>query len=223
MNNFLKSFKENLLTNITLIVVLACTLTHLLLITLNVFGITAIKFYDKFNYLVAYIFICVSLCIFILGFWITKITKLQIPQWFQVVFYIAFFVFTNTYYITNAYNSLGAMLFFYMYLSFISIIANVSVFYNVQKDEKNKLKASKAYILTSLFFYSTGTNAIIMFIVSLVKCIFFPLHTFTDLAFFVVEFLAMMIVTIAMTIAYGISLAHSKSLINGCLIKTNKQ
>jgi len=219
----MKTFKENLYANITLILVLLCNLTHLLIITLNVFGVTAIKFYDKFNYLVAYILIIVSLVIFILGFLFTKAIKFKIPQWFQIVFYIAFFVFTNTYYITNAFNDVFSMLFLYMYISFISIIANVSVFFNVQKDEKNKLKASKKYILTSIFFYSTGTNAIFLFIVSAVKTLFFTYHSFTELPFFVLEFSAMMVITIIMTIIFSISLSHSKKIINGCLIKKESE
>lgn len=222
MNEFFKNFKKNMLVNLALIAVLFCTLVYLVILTLNIFGITSIKFYDKFNYLVAYIFIIISLCIFILGFWVEKITNLNIPQWFQIVFFIAFFIFTNIYYATNAYNNISTLMFFYMYLSFISTIANVSIFYNVQKDENNRLKVSKPYILTSIFFYSVGTNSIVMFLISTIMCLFLPHHSFTSLSTFVLGFLSMTLITAIMIIAYGISLAHSKRFINSCLLKTNR-
>ncbi|MBQ8425601.1 MAG: hypothetical protein IJX17_06230 [Clostridia bacterium] len=223
MNEFSKSFKENLFANIALIVALCFTIIHLFIITFNVFGITAIKFYNEFNYLIAYIFVIVSLCIFLLGFFITKITKLNIPQWFQIVFYAAFFIFTNTYYAINAYNNFIGLLFFYSYLAFISVICNLSVFFNIQKDENNKLRASKIYILTSVFFYSMGTNALILFIVSIVKTIFFPFGDFTKLSFFVFDFTAMLAITTIMIIIFALSLSHSKRFINSCLIKTKSE
>lgn len=219
MNKFFEKFKENLAGNIALIISLIFTIVHLVILTLSVFDLTPFDFYDNFNYFIAYILIIVSLCIYILGFFIEKIAKIKIPAWFQVVFYIAFFLFTNTYYATNAYTNVGAIIFFFAYLSFISTITNISVFYNTQKDEKNKLVASRKYIITSVFFYSVGTNAIFELIFSSIKAFFFPKFIFTSIEAYVVEFCTMLLVTIVMCIILDISLRNKKKIINGCLIK----
>lgn len=216
----MKNFRKNLATNISLIVVLAFTAIHLLLLTLNVFGVTSIKLYDGFNYFIAYILIIISLTLYILGFFIEKITKLVIPSWFEILFFIAFFLFTNTYYILNAYSNIFAMLIFYCYISVLITIANISVFYHVQKDENNKLKASKNYIVTSIFFYSVATNGIFELIVTALKVFAFASHPLTTLTAFVVDFSAMILVSIVMSFALHLSLSKSKRFINACLIKT---
>ena len=218
MNNF----KKNLAVNISLITVLVFTFVHLLILTLNVFGATSLKIYDGFNYFIAYMLVIFSLVLYILGFFIEKITKLVIPSWFQILFYIAFFLFTNTYYILNAYSNIYAMILLFAYLSVLITVANISVFYHTQKDENNKLRASKNYIITSIFFYSTGTNGLIeLFVVALKTFIFinYPLSTLNAV---VVEFSTMILVTILMTFALSLSLSKSKKLINACLIRTQQ-
>lgn len=217
MNNF----RKNLVNNITLIIVLVLTFAHLVFLTLNVFGVTGVKLYQDFNYFVAYILVIMSLAMYILGFFIEKIANLKIPSWFEIVFYVAFYLFTNIYYITNAYSTVLGLIVFFAYLSFLVTIINVAIFYHTQKDEKNKLKNSRSYIVTSIFFYSVGTNAILELFISAVKAFFFPDFIFTTLTSYVVEFCAMILVTIFMCILFNGSLKKSKKLINGCLIKSN--
>ena len=216
----MKDFKKNLATNITLIVVLVFTLIHLFLLTLNVFSVTSFKIYDNFNYFIAYVLVIISLILYIFGFFIEKVTKLVIPAWFEILFYIAFFLFTNTYYILNAYSNIFTMIIFFAYLSLLVTIANISVFYHTQKDENNKLKASKNYIITSIFFYSVGTNAIIELFVTAIKAFVFPNYALTTLNSYIVEFSVMVLVSIVMTFALSVSLSKSKRFINACLIKT---
>ena len=106
MKKFFEKYKENLAENITLTIALVFSVVHLIILTLSVFDVTQIKFYSGFNYFLAYILLVLSLAIYILGFFIEKIAKIKIPTWFAVVFYIAFFLFTNTYYALNAYTNI---------------------------------------------------------------------------------------------------------------------
>ncbi len=216
MNNF----KKDLACNITLIVALTFTVIHLLLITLDLFGVISLNLYEGFNYIVAYILVVVCLALFIFGFFITKFKNLEVPAWFRIVFYVAFFLFTNTYYIVGAYQIIISIIIFFIYLSFLSTITNISVFYNTQKDEKNRLKTSKNYIITSVFFYSVGTNAILELIISAVKAFAFPKYAFSTLNVFIVEMSTMILTTIVLCFIFYLSLSKNKKLINGCLIKT---
>lgn len=76
MNNF----KKDLACNITLISVLAFTAIHILILTLNLFGVTKFEFYEGFNYLVAYILVVVCLALYVFGFFISKFKRLTIPK-----------------------------------------------------------------------------------------------------------------------------------------------
>lgn len=219
MKKFFEKYKENLAENITLTIALVFSVVHLIILTLSVFDVTQIKFYSGFNYFLAYILLVLSLAIYILGFFIEKIAKIKIPTWFAVLFYIAFFLFTNTYYALNAYTNIITIIFFFAYLSFLSTIVNVSVFYNTQKDEKNKLVASRKYIITSVFFYSVGTNAIIELFISAIKSFIFPRFEYTSLEAYIVEFCTMLLVTMIMCFILNGSLKRKKKIINGCLIK----
>lgn len=219
MNNF----KKDLACNITLIIALTFTIIHLLLITLDLFGAISLNLYEGFNYIVAYVLVVVCLALYIFGFFITRFKGLEIPAWFRIVFYVAFFLFTNTYYIVGGYQNIISIILFFVYISFLSSITNVSVFYNTQKDEKNKLKTSRNYILTSVFFYSLGTNAIIELLITAVKSFAFPNYEFTTVNMFIVEMSTMILTTIIICTVFYFSLSKTKKLINSCLIKTNIQ
>lgn len=216
----MKSFKKNLINNIALIVVLVFTIVHLVLLTLNLAGVTNFNLDYSFKYLTAYILVVISLVLYILGFFIEKITKLVIPSWFEVVFYVAFFLFTNTYYILNLYSNLFAIVFLFAYLSVLVTVINISVFYHTQKDENNKLKSTKNYILTSIFFYSVGTNAILELIITMFKYFVFPTFALTSVDAVIVEFSTMIFTSIIITVLLNLSLIRTRKFINACLIKT---
>ena len=218
----MNKFRKNLISNITLIASLVCTIVHLILLTINVFKETPTMFYEGFSYLVAYLLIVLSLALYLLCFYITSVGHLKVPAWFESIFYIAFFIFTNTFYITNAYSNVASIIFLFAYISMLSTIANVSVFYHAQKDERNKLVASKNYIVTSIFFYSTGTNAIIEILVTIVKAFIFPNYIFSTIECVIIEFCTMLLVTIIMSVLFYLSLSKTKKLINRCIIKINK-
>ena len=216
-------FKKNLVNNIALIVVLVLTLVHLLILTLNVTGATSIELYDNFNYFTAYLLVAISLALYIFGFFVEKITKLIIPSWFEIVFYVAFFLFTNVYYFINAYTNTISVIFLFAYISFLVTVINISVFYHTQKDENNKLHATKKYILTSIFFYSTGTNAILELLLTFVKKIAFPKFELTTVSAVILELSVMTITTIIMTVLLNLSLSKRKVFINSCLIRTKSK
>ena len=215
----MNEFKKDLACNITLISVLSFTLIHLLLLTLNLFGVTNFELYEEFNYLVAYIFIIVCLLLYVAGFFIAKKKDLVIPVWFRMMFYIAFYLFTNVYYICGFYHNIYSIIVFFAYVAFLVNVIALSVFYNVQKDEKNRLKSTPKYLVTTVFFYATAINALIQFAINMVKAFFLPKYAFANLLTFVVEMSTMLLVTIIMAIVYTCSLNKTKTVVNGCLIK----
>ena len=215
----MNEFKKDLACNITLICVLAFSSINIALLTLNLFGVTELAFFEGFNYLIAYILVIVCLLLYIFGFFITKIKNLELPKWFRIMFYIAFYLFTNVYYCLGLFGNMVALVFFFAYIAFLVNIISLSVFYNVNKDEKNRLKSTNTYLVTSVFFYSVAINALVQFVIDAVKVFAFPNYIFTTLMAFVVEMSAMLLVTIVMTVIFASSLSKTKSLINGCLIK----
>ena len=219
----MNEFKKDLACNITLISVLSFTLIHLLLLTLNLFGVTDFNLYYEFNYLVAYILVVVCLLLYVGGFFLSKTQGLVIPVWFRMMFYIAFYLFTNVYYICGFYHNIYSIIVFFAYVAFLVNVIALSVFYNVQKDEKNRLKSTPKYLVTTVFFYATAINALIQFAINMVKAFLLPEYAFSNLLTFVVEMSTMLFVTIIMAIVYYRSLAKSKTLINGCLIKVGNK
>ena len=217
----MNEFKKDLACNITLIVALTFTVIHLLVLTLELFGVTSLNLYEGFNFIVAYVLVILCLALYIFSFFITKFKSLEVPVWFRIVFYVAFFLFTNTYYIVGGYRNIISIIIFFVYLSFLTSVANISVFYNTQKDEKNKLKTSRNYIVTSVFFYSLGTNAIIELIITAFKSFVFPNYEFTTLNVFIVEMSTMILTTIVLCLVISMSLKKTKKLVNSCLIKVN--
>ena len=98
-------------------------------------------------------------------------------------------------------------------------IISLSIYFNTQKDEKNKLKIAPKSLVTSVLFYSIAGNALLQFIINLVKVIFFKTYKLATLATYLIEFGTMIGVSIAVAIAFAISLARTKTFINACLIK----
>ena len=217
------SFKDDLMCNITLICTLVFSGIHLLLITFNLLGLTHFEFYAGFNYILAYILVIASLALYIFGFYVYHFSKIYMPAWFRMLFYIAFFLFTNVYYILNWFNTVVGLIFFYAYISFLACIISLSIYFNTQKDEKNKLKIAPKSLISSVFFYAIAGNAIIQFVVNLVKFIAFRTYEFTTLSAYLIEFGVMLGVVSVVTIVFAISLHGSKRFINACLIKIDNR
>lgn len=218
MNNF----KKDLACNITLISVLTFSIVHILLLTLDLFGVTNFNTPDYFNYIVAYVLVVLCLGLYVFGFFITRFKGLTFPVWFRIMFYIAFFLFTNTYYITGWFANIYAVIFLFAYISLLVNILSLSIFYNVNKDEKNRLKTPANYLIASVFFYSVAINAIIQFIINIFKAFLFSEFVLSTLTAVVVEFATMLLVSIIVAIVFNKSLNGSKTIVNACLIKTYK-
>ena len=213
------NFKEDLLCNITLICTLSFTCIHLLLLTLNLFGVTRFVLHENFNYIVAYILVIASLALYVFGFYLYRFSNMYIPTWFRMLFYIAFYLFTNVYYILGCFNHLLGLIFFFAYVAFLMSIASLSIYFNSQKDEKNKLKIAPKSLLSSVYFYSIAGNALLQFIINLVKVIFFKTYKLSTLTVYLAEFGTMIGVATIVIILFAISLSKSKTFINACLIK----
>lgn len=213
------NFREDLLCNITLICTLSFTCIHLLILTLNLFGVTRFVLTPSFNYIVAYILVIASLALYVFGFYIYRFSNLYVPTWFRMLFYIAFYLFTNVYYILGWFNTLLGLIFFFAYVAFLMCIVCLSIYFNTQKDDKNKLKISPKSLISSVFFYSIAGNAILQFVINLVKVIFFKSYKFSTLSVYLIEFGTMIGVCTIVIIAFAMSLARTKTFINACLIK----
>lgn len=216
----MNSFKKDLACNITLIAVLLFSVVHFIVITLDLFGAVQLNIRDGFNFIFAYILIVLCLALYVLGFFATKLKRVEFPKWLRICFYVAFYIFTNVYYIFGLHDNVFGLMLMFAYMTFLANIVSVSVFYNVQKDEKHRLKTSKNFITTSIFFYSLGA----MFVIELLSVAFkafIPLGLATaNVSVVVVEISISVLVTIIMSVIFYISLSKSKKFINSCLVKT---
>jgi hypothetical protein len=217
------SFKNDLACNITLIAFLVFSITHLVIVTLGFFCKINLDIYEDFNHIVAFVMIGVSLALYTFGFFIHKFSNVYIPAWFRIMFYIAFFLFTNVYYLLGWYLHIIGLIFFFAYISFLICIICLSVYFNTQKDNKNKLKTVPKHLIVNVMFYSIAIEAIFQFIVNFVKTFAFKKYYYSNLKAYVIEFGVMLGVTIIMNLLFALSLYSSKKFINGCLIKVNKQ
>lgn len=215
----MKTFKKDLYSNITLISVLVFSSIHLLILTLNLFGATSLAFPENFNYIFAYFLVIISLALYILAFFVSDLKRWHIPAWLKIMFFIAFFVFTNVYYITGAFASIFAVILMFIYLGFLINVVSVSIFYNAQKDEKNRLKASQKYIVTSVFMYSVAISCMLEFLSVLVKTFFIPEFVLSTLPTVLAEMGTLLLVSIVMAIVFNLSLSKTKVFINKCLVK----
>ena len=151
-------FRKNLVTNTTLICVLAFSIIHLLLLVLNLFNVTDFNLPNNFSYLTAFILMVLCFILYVIGFLVENIKALKIPSWFKMLFYIAFFVFTNVYYILGLYQNMFFMLVFVAYIALILNICALSIYYNINKDEKNKLKSSTKELIFNVAFNTRWTT-----------------------------------------------------------------
>ncbi len=214
-----KITKTDFACNLTLSFALFFTAVHLLLISFNLFGISNFSVPENFSYVMAYILSLCCLALYIFGFSISKFKKIMFPAWLRIVFYVAFFLFTNTYYVTGLYNTWVGLIIFYAYVAFLINILSVSIFYNIQKDEKNRLKASNKFITFSVLCYSIAFSTIVQFAISAVKVLFFETALSTTLLHSVVAIASMLVVNIVLFIAFNLSLKNTKKFINACLVK----
>jgi len=212
------------ISNILLYIVLSLSAIHLLFLTLSLLNVLPIKHLEtiKFNYFMAYILNIICLLLFIGFMFIEKIKKLSIPEWFKIVFYIGFYIFTNVYYFFGFYSSIAGLIIFNIFLAFIFNIIALSVFFNIQKSETNVLKTTTTYTIISTFAYSLAFFAIAETIISAVKLICFKTSIYSSLSMVVIDLCSAILVSVVMALIFSISMMKTKVVINKCLIKYYK-
>ncbi len=218
-----KLTKSEIACNVTLILALVFTAIHILVLTLNLFAVTKFTFPKNFNYIVAYVLTIVCLSLYIFGFFIARLKRMSFPTWLRIFFYVAFFLFTNVYYILGLFDNIIAAIAFYAYLGFLVSVVSVSVFYNTQKDDKNRLKSSNKFISVSVLMYSVALSTFVQLAISIIKVIFFNKAATSTLVYFVAAASSMIVVSVALAIAYYISLRNKKIFINSCLVKFKRK
>lgn len=215
MNNF----KKNLAVNITLICVLSFSLIHLLILTLSLFNVFNLSLPADFSYIGAYILMIISFALYIVGFWIETIKTLKIPTWIKVTFYIALYIFTNVYYILGLYQNFAFLLIFIVFMAaFLNIIA-LSVFFNITKDDKNKVKTTTKLLTFNVSAYAVALCSLALFITSIIKVIFGVHFTLSALLTFVIEMSVMLVVCAIFNTIFALSHKKTKRILNACLIK----
>ena len=208
---------------ITLICSLALSVIQLVILFLGVFGVLVPTWHisTNFNYLVAFCLVIVNFILDIVFMAIENKKLLDIPEWFRVVFFVGFFVFTNIYYYFNLYSLIYTEIIFYIYLAAVLSVLSISIFYNVQKDETRVAKTTNKYAAVSTFTYSTSIFLIIETIVSAVKVLINGGTVTSGLTMFLINSCVVLLVSLIFSILFYLSLAKSKKLINACLIKIN--
>jgi len=204
---------------IVLSISLALTVAYLVVLFLGVFGVLVPSWMitSNFNFLLAFCLAALNLILVIVFMVIEKHKLLEIPEWFRVVFFIGFFVFTNVYYYFGLYNIIYTEMLFYIYLSVVLSILSISIFYNVQKNEKNVVKSNNKFAAVSTFTYSTSMFLIIETAITLVKVIFKA--TEKALTVFLINSTVAILVSLIISIIFYFSLIRDKKIINACLVR----
>jgi len=211
------------LSNVLLYGALAVSGVWTILLTLGALGLIPIAAIagSHFNYIWALVIVVAGLLLYIVFMFIEKIRNLIIPNWFKCLFYLAFFVFTNVYYLFSWYHTVAGTIVFDVYLAVLLNIAAVSVFYNTQKDAKNIVKTTDRFLVFSCFAYAS-LGAVVYELISLViKVISNGTGLLYGLPFVVTEIAVMLCVNFVFAIIFALSLKKTKAFINGCLIKYN--
>jgi len=206
---------------ITLICSLALSILQLVILFLGVFGVLVPTWhvYSGFNYLVAFCLIAINLILDIVFMAIENKKLLDIPEWFRVVFFIGFFVFTNIYYYFNLYSLIYTEIIFYIYLATVLTILSISIFYNVQREGGKTVKSNNKYAALSTFTYSTSMFLVIETIVTAVKVLLNGGNVTNGLTMFLINSCVVIFVSLIISIIFYASLLKSKKIINHCLIK----
>ena len=172
-----------------------------------------------FNYIAALIIDIVGILFYVGFVFVEKIRNLTIPEWFKVLFYIAFLVFTNVYYLFSWYHTIAGLIVFDVYIAVLFNILAVSLFYNTQKDAKNVVKTTDRFLVFSCFAYAGLMTLVYQLISVLVKLLSNSTDVIASLAMIVSEMSVMLFVGFVFALLFAISLKRTRRLVNACLIK----
>lgn len=208
-------------SEILLWIVLALSIVHLVFLMLGLFGVLTPSYLERpyFSYIVAFVLVALCLMMYICLMIIEKRGRMIMPEWFKVVFYVGFYIFTNVYYYFGLFGSVAGLIIFYMFLAFVINIIALAVFFNTQKSENNVLKGGVTFTTVTVFCYSVAAGALLETVISAFKMVLFSQTMFATLSMFIIDMCVIVLVSIVMAIAFGLSLSKTKALINKCLIK----
>ncbi len=215
------NFKDDLACNIALVCVLALTGIYIILLSLNLFGATNFALYESFSYITAYILIVCCLAVYIVAMLLISRKKFVAPSWLRIMFYVAFFVFTNVYYFFGLFENMFWTCVMFAYFAFLAEVSALSIFYNSLKDEKNRLQVSNTFLLLCV----TGIALAILFIVSLAVLVISKLALQSAILAspekYITFMLVMLLSALFVAFSFAISLVKNKTWINACLVKVN--
>jgi len=211
------------LSNILLYGALCISGVWTILLALGAFGLIPIQSIagSHFNYVTALVIVVAGFVLYFVFMLIEKIRNLIIPNWFKCLFYFAFLIFTNVYYLFSWYHTIAGMLVFDAYLAVLLNIGAVSLFYNTQKDAKNIVKTTDKFLVFSCFAYSALGIVFYEIVSLLVKVFSKQTGLLFGLAFVVTELSIMLCISFVFALVFALSLKKKKAFINGCLIKYN--
>ena len=212
-------FKDDLVCNIALVIALVLTVTHLTIVSLGLFGAIELSLPLSFSYITAYILVVVCLALFICSMLIVDRKKIMAPNWLRIMFYFAFFVFTNVYYFFGLYENLIWVSIMFGYVGFLAIVCALSIFYNSLKDDKNRLQVSNKFLLFNVLSIALAILFIVSLVVLIVNSLVMPTTLLANPNNYALIMLVMLGVAILVTISFAISLRANKSWVNLCLVK----
>lgn len=211
---------------ITLSLSLALSVIYLVILFLGVFGVLvpAWQINSNFNYLIAFCLVAINFILTIVFLAIEKHSLLDIPEWFRVVFFVGFFIFTNLYYYFNLYNLIYTNIVFYLYLALVLSILSISIFYNVQREDKKVVKVNNKFASVSTFTYSTSIFLILEAVITGLKLLFNnTLITNNGIILFLINTCTVVLICAVISILFYVSLSRKKVFVNKCLIKVKMQ
>lgn len=216
-----KEIKTNKLMTVLLYGLLALCVVHCTFLLLGLFDVLtpACLERDYFNYVIAFVLVGVLIGLYVLFMFIETKKNLVTPTWFKVVLCVGLYVFMNVYYYLGLYESLAGIIVAYVFLGLVLNIFALAIFFNTQKSDAGFIKASNTYTCFSVFAISTCFATIFEVFASTLKIIFIKSSTFASLSMFVLDICVVILVSLLFAVMFSISLAKSKRLINGCLIK----
>ncbi|MBQ9790111.1 MAG: hypothetical protein IJW24_00765 [Clostridia bacterium] len=209
---------------IVLSVSLGLSIAFTVLLCLGLFGVLVPSWIKEqnFNYMIAFVLVILNLVLDIVFMVVESKRKLDIPEWFRVVFFIGFFIFTNVYYYFGLYTIIYTEVLFYIYLSIVLSILSISIFFNVQKNENNQVKSSNAYAAISTFTYSTSMFLIFETIITAIKIVSNANDVENGILMFLIHSCVSIFVSLVVSLSFYSSLVRKKKFINACLIRTIK-
>ena len=216
-----KEIKTNKLMTVLLYGLLALCVVHCAFLLLGLFDVLTPACLERehFNYVVAFVLLVVLIGLYVLFMFVENKKNLVTPTWFKIFLYVGLYVFINVYYYLGLYEHIAGIIVAYVFLAVVLNIFALAIFFNTQKSESGMIKSSNTYTCFNVFAIATCFATIFEVFASTLKILLIKESTFASLSMFVLDICIVILVSLLFAVMFSISLAKSKRLINGCLIK----